>query len=101
MKIDHNHSARVLQNISVNVHCALCGDFSLGADVIAESQRLLRSGCPGSTHECPPELFASLLDASALAQIEQRWAALQAEVEAEVGKEKHLSRWEDDGGALT
>lgn len=66
-----------LKQIAVNVHCDGCGDFTVGADVIAESQRLLAQGCPGSPHECPPQLLATLLDPSALEWLEQARSTLE------------------------
>ena len=56
----------LLKDLYVDVHCDQCGDFAVRADVIAESQRLLADGCPGSAFECPPELFATLLEPAAV-----------------------------------
>lgn len=105
-----------LKSIVVDVHCGQCGDFSVGADVIADSQRLLDEGCPGSSYECPPELFARLLSESTLATLQSESSGLQS---AEQGssvrrisvdwscvaacslhnlKSRAISRWEDDGG---
>lgn len=74
----------ILKHISVDVHCDQCGDFTIGADVIAESQRLLARGCPGSPYECPPDLFASLLDPSALEALEKAWVDLESAIQAPV-----------------
>lgn len=38
----------ILRTLAVEVHCDQCGDFEIGADVIAESQRMLAEGCLGS-----------------------------------------------------
>ncbi len=32
----------ILKSLSVDIHCHQCGDFTLGADVIAESQSHLK-----------------------------------------------------------
>jgi hypothetical protein len=109
----------ISRNLAVDVHCERCGDFSVGADVIAESQRLLAAGCPGSTYECPPTLFATLLDPAALEALERAWRALEDAARSPV---RHISiddplrvavqlseqldarsirRWEDDGGHIT
>src|SRR5690606_41180898 len=108
----------VLRQIDVNVHCDSCGDFTVGADVVAESQHLLAAGCPGSTHECPPQLLASLLDPSAVESLLQ--ASSEPEVAARVPIQQSstskavrvvvrpndkldaqaIPRWEADGGAV-
>ncbi len=106
----------ILKHLSVDVHCDQCGDFSVGADVIEQSQRLLREGCPGSAYECPPQWFATLLEPSALATLERAWTdvmraprgpvrqvsiddGLQVAVRVEVDlNSPAVARWEDDGG---
>ncbi len=106
----------ILRALSVDVHCDRCGDFSIGADVIAESQRLLAEGCPGSPHECPPQLFARLLPQTALESLQRAWNALETaayspvrqialddapHVATRVSDEldsRTIARWEDDGG---
>lgn len=65
-----------LKDVMVDVHCRQCGDFTVGADVIAESQHLLETGCPGSPYECPATLFASLLDLAHLGALETAWSGL-------------------------
>ena len=67
----------ILKHCYVDVHCGQCGEFAVRADVIAESQRLLARGCPGSTYECPPALLATLLEPTALASLERAWSALE------------------------
>lgn len=114
----------ILKHILVDVHCGHCGDFAIGADVIAESQRMLAEGCPGSPYECPPEVLAPLLEPSALASLERAWADLEATrggrsrqiafgepPHVPVGEPRHvpvdateqgdamaLDRWENEGG---
>lgn len=106
----------ILKALSVQVHCGQCGDFDIGADVIAESQRLLAQGCPGSPHECPPELLATLVPQSALESLEKAWVELESATRPPVRqlaldhaprieREPHvqldprtIARWEDDGG---
>lgn len=106
----------ILETLSVNVHCDQCGDFSIGANLIAESQRMLAEGCPGSSHECPPTLFATLLPRSTLEALEKAWNDLERAVRSPVRQvtieepcqvstpgdgtlDSHtISRWEDDGG---
>lgn len=68
----------ILKHLLVDVHCGHCGDFTVRADIIAESQRMLAEGCPGSRYECPPQAFAPLLDPAALASLEKAWAELEA-----------------------
>lgn len=65
-----------LSDVLVDVSCHQCGDFTVAADVIAESQRLLESGCPGSPYECPAVLYASLLDPAALDALRAAWSDL-------------------------
>lgn len=60
----------ILRRFYVDVRCDQCGDFTVGADVVAESQRLLAEGCPGSEFECPPGLLAELLEPTFLASLE-------------------------------
>lgn len=97
-----------LKNIVVDVHCEQCGDFTVGADVIADSQRLLEEGCPGSSYECPPAVFAELLSESALASLQSEaqgtvrrisvdWSCVGA-CSLESLKSRAICRWEDDGG---
>lgn len=106
----------ILKSVSVDVRCEQCGEFTVGADVIAESQRLLAGGCPGSSFECPPTLFATLLPRSALESFERAWVELESAARSPVrhlavGEEssvtvaagfeperRAISRWEDDGG---
>jgi len=108
----------ILKHLAVDVHCDECGDFTVGADVIAESQRLLAEGCPGSPYECPPELFATLLEPSAVKALQRAWGALEGAVRPpvrEVSADDSLRvavyptdkfdplaacRWEDDGGYI-
>ncbi len=104
----------LLKRISVEVHCDQCGNFILGADVIAQSQQLLATGCPGSTHECPPSQLANLLPQSALTRLESAWHDLEEGSPSTVklsintppprthADDKNscgcVDRWEDDGG---
>ena len=106
----------ILKSVSVDVHCDQCGDFTVGADVIAESQLLLAAGCPGSSFECPPTLFATLLPQSVLESFERAWVELEgaarspvrrvemgeaSSVRMDAGSEpeqRAIARWEDDGG---
>ncbi len=106
----------LLKHLVLDVHCDQCGDFNIGADVIAESQRLLAEGCPGSPYECPPELFATLLPQSALESLQAAWDALESATrdpvrqislddsprDAPRTKDKldprTIARWEDDSG---
>ncbi len=82
----------VLKDIQVDVACNRCGEFSVSAEVIAESQRLLALGCPGSHYECPPELLAGLLGSAEL-ELLQKARSDPAETRAAA-----VMRWEDDGG---
>jgi|GEM_PF-2616268 len=59
-----------LTDIDVSVQCDQCGEFTVSAGVVAESQRLLPEGCPGSPYECPLQLFASLLTPGIVASLE-------------------------------
>ena len=106
----------ILKHILVDVHCEQCGDFTVGADVILESQRLLEKGCPGSPYECPPTLFAALLPKSALETLERAWSNVQSVAKSPVRlvsfddassvgahprrtpEMRAIARWEDDGG---
>lgn len=106
----------IMKRVVVDVHCDQCSDYTVGADVIAESQRLLADGCPGSPYECPPMLFARLLPYSALESLERAWSALESAARDSVRKIAFdgslrvvlrpgdeldaltISRWEDDGG---
>lgn len=115
---NEEHATDILRALSVEVHCPQCGDFTVGADIIAESQRLLAAGCPGSPHECPPTLFATLLPQAALESLERVWNELESAVRAPVRQlsfdvssheaphpdekldPRILSRWEDDGGYI-
>lgn len=67
----------ILKHVDVQVHCQQCGDFIVSADVIAESQRMLEEGCPGSPYECTPELYATLLDRSLLEKLALSWQAVE------------------------
>ncbi|HEU5073142.1 MAG TPA: hypothetical protein VFU02_03200 [Polyangiaceae bacterium] len=106
----------ILKNLAVDVHCDQCGDFTVGADVIADSQRMLADGCPGSSHECPPTLLATLLPQAALQSLEKAWRDLESAARRPVRQitieessqiptrpadqvdPRIISRWEDDGG---
>ena len=108
----------ILKVLTVDVHCDQCGDFNIGADVVAESQRLLAEGCPGSPYECPPELFATLLPESALESLQTAWGALESAARGPVRQislddslrvaahpndkpdPRTIARWEDDGGYI-
>lgn len=106
----------ILKALSVDVHCEQCGDFNVGADVIAESQRLLAAGCPGSFHECPPQWLATLLPQSELESLRRAWDGLENATRGPAWRislddsqriappangdvdPRTLARWEDDGG---
>lgn len=106
----------ILRTLAVEVHCDQCGDFEIGADVIAESQRMLAEGCLGSPHECPPRLYATLLPQGALDSLRRAWDELESVTRSPVREisledpprvavrpndklDPHtLARWEDDGG---
>ena len=106
----------ILRHFYVDVRCDQCGDFTVGADVVAESQRLLADGCPGSEFECPPELLANLLEPVFLESLERdgsgpgrdheivvrqvaRGHALRVAVRPMPEPDaRNVSRWEDDGG---
>lgn len=113
----------ILEHCYVDVHCDQCGEFAVRADVIAESQRLLERGCPGSTYECPPALLATLLERNALESLERAWTTLQSTAHGPVQQvlvddalrvprqaakdepappdeplRRDMSRWDDDGG---
>lgn len=106
----------ILENVCVEVDCDQCGNFAVGADVIAESQRLLEEGCPGSPYECPPTVLSTLLDQSSLEALGRAWRNLETAARSPVrriflddsfrvpvhaGRDadpRAVSRWEDDGG---
>ncbi len=108
----------ILKYSCVDVQCDHCGDFTIGADVIAESQRLLANGCPGSEFECPPELLANLVAPAYLESLERtgsrsgraneivvrqasRGPVLRVAMRPICGTDtRNLSRWEDDGGYI-
>ncbi len=108
----------ILKRFYVDVRCDQCGDFTVGADVVAESQRLLADGCPGSEFECPPELLANLLEPTYLESLKRdgsspgraneivvrqvsRGHALRVAVRPmPMPDTRNLSRWEDDGGSI-
>ena len=104
----------ILRGFYADVRCDRCGDFTVGADVVAESQRLLAEGCPGSQFECPPELLTELLEPTVLESLKRagcgpenaneivvlqvtRGHALRVAVRP-VPDTRNLSRWDDDGG---
>ena len=104
------------KHLYVDVHCDRCGDFAIRADVIAESQRLLANGCPGSAYECPPELYATLLEPADLESLQRAWSNLDKTTRSPLRQVSvndglrvcvdplrkldpmAISRWEDDGG---
>lgn len=103
----------ILRHLAIDVSCEQCGDFTIGADVVAESQQLLARGCPGSPHECPATVYAELVGAPALASLERVWGAVDHPVEASHRNDgflrvvvrpdaildaRALAVWEDDGG---
>lgn len=108
----------ILKALTLDVHGDQCGDFDIGADVVADSQRLLAAGCPGSPHECPPELFATLLPESALESLRTAWNELESAARGPVRQvslddsphvaprpndkldPRTIARWEDDGGYI-
>ena len=97
----------------VDLRCDQCGDFTIGADVVAESQRLLAGGCSGSKFECPPELL-HLLEPTHLESLERTGSGPGRANEIVVRQvargyaprvaahpvpdTRNLSRWEGDGG---
>src|SRR5690554_1355417 len=104
--------------IAVDVHCEQCGEFAIGADVIAESQHLLADGCFGSPYECPAALFATFLSESTVASLERAFSGLEIATQRPVRRiaidwprvgahtddeldPLAISRWEDDGGCPT
>lgn len=108
----------ILRHVYVDVHCSQCGDFAVRADLVAESQRLLADGCPGSPYECPPALFATLLDRHAVESLERAWSDLEDAARSPVRRvsigdplrvavhpnekldQQAVSRWEDEGGSV-
>lgn len=67
----------ILKDLNLDVHCDRCGEFTVAADVISESQHMLERGCPGSPYECPAQLFATLVDKSALESLAKAWQDVQ------------------------
>lgn len=57
-----------LEHTLIHVHCPRCdGAYDVPASVVAESQRLVEHGCPGtSSCECPASFYASLIEPAAL-----------------------------------
>lgn len=112
--------ADILQQVEVEVRCVQCDEsYRMPAALIAESQRMVREGCPGtSPHECAPAFYASLLEPVALEALVRAWERLQRSARARgdhaVLRERPrvgvtlplardtdaLARWEDDGGAI-
>lgn len=79
----------LLEIIEVHVRCTQCAAFyTLPASVVAESQRLLECGCPGSDYECPARLFATLLDPDALRALGDAWSTV---VESARGRGEQLA----------
>lgn len=70
----------ILKHLDVRVRCGQCGNYTISAAVVAESQHLLEEGCPGSPHECPPQLFATLVDPAALQALKDAWREVEASV---------------------
>ncbi|PKN53834.1 MAG: hypothetical protein CVU56_29780, partial [Deltaproteobacteria bacterium HGW-Deltaproteobacteria-14] len=67
----------ILEHVDVHVACDQCGDYTLSAAVVAESQNLLECGCPGSSYECPPALIATLVEPAALRSLERAWREVE------------------------
>ncbi len=76
----------ILKELDVNVRCAHCGEFTISADTIADSQRLLEHGCPGSPSECPAQLFSTLVDRSALEELATAWKNVEKSARAHNGR---------------
>ncbi len=104
----------ILNQLEVAVECEQCGTFTTSGDVIAECQRLLDEGCPGSPYECPLEHFAGLLDQAALDALAKAWKSLEHNalrrgervslnrpLHAEIHSEEHSgsARWAEDAEA--
>lgn len=91
------------------------------AALIAESQRIVAEGCPGSSlHECAPAFYATLIEPVALQSLVRAWEQLQrsarARGERAIFRERPrvgvavsvapavetdpIAWWEDDGGAI-
>ncbi|MCB9576599.1 MAG: hypothetical protein H6717_06185 [Polyangiaceae bacterium] len=85
----------VSKALSVSAHCVQCGEFNMGADVIAESQRLLAEGCRASPYECRPELLATLLPQFALESLQTDWDRLESATR-EPGRHISLHIWRPD-----
>ena len=68
----------ILEAVSVEIPCVECGEADrIPASLVRESQDLLRCGCPGdSPYECPAAWYASLVERSALDQLETAWSHL-------------------------
>lgn len=105
--------SEILRHLAIDVSCEQCGDFTIGADVVAESQQLLAHGCPGSRHECPATVYAALVGPAALASLERVWGGVDGPADAAqpihgflhvlvrpdaILDARALARWEDDGG---
>lgn len=71
----------ILDHLDVHVRCSQCGEYTVSAAVIAESQRLLEEGCPGSPHECPPQLIATLAEPEALESLSRAWHEVEGSVQ--------------------
>lgn len=110
--------ADILDNIDIHVDCAQCDvAYHIPASTVAESQRLIEEGCPGSEYECPASLFATLVDPADLRALAGAWRRVERSVRgraqgllltarpavsdrAVVQRDPALARWEDDGGAM-
>ena len=69
----------ILQQIELTVCCGQCDrSYEVPLSVIAESQRLLEEGCPGSEFECAATYFAKLVDPTILQRLVSAWEEVEA-----------------------
>jgi hypothetical protein len=100
-------------HLQVAVPCRICDTtYEVPLSIVRDSQRVLATGCSGtSMYECDASFYTSLVEPSAIADLERAWAAFVGSAERHGGlavtfaagpqndlDRRALERWDNEGG---
>lgn len=78
----------ILDLTALSLVCSSCGSrYQIPLKQVLLSQDMLRHGCPVTEEsECPPVVYARLLDRELLQQLQQLWRSLEEKAHAAGGE---------------
>jgi hypothetical protein len=78
----------ILDLTAISLICSSCGGrYQVPLQQVLLSQDMLRHGCPVTEEsECPPVVYARLLDRELLQQLQELWRSLEEKAQAAGGE---------------